>query len=132
MKDVHEIREHAEAEGCPDPSSCACECRTCKRIWFAAGRPRIVGDRLITYRGGVTESQILSDKKDDAINPSHYKQHPSGVEAIQICEHMTFCLGNATKYIWRSGLKSDNPVEDLKKAIWYIQREIVRIEGSKK
>lgn len=66
-----------------------------------------------------------NDNDNDNVNhPPHYKQHPSGIECIQITEHMTFNLGNATKYIWRAGLKSANPIEDLKKAAWYIQREI--------
>jgi hypothetical protein len=53
--------------------------------------------------------------------------HPSGVECIQITEHMNFCLGNAVKYIWRAGLKDGHgDVEDLKKARWYIDREIAR------
>ena len=60
-------------------------------------------------------------------NPQHYKQHPSGVECIQITEHMNFNLGNAIKYLWRAGLKGD-PVEDLEKAAWYIEREIKRIK----
>jgi hypothetical protein len=41
---------------------------------------------------------------------------------------MGFCLGNAVKYIWRAGLKSESPLEDLKKARWYIDREIARLE----
>ena len=72
---------------------------------------------------------IRPQPQHDAVNhPAHYTQHPSGVEAIQITEHMNFCLGNATKYIWRAGLKSANPIEDLKKARWYIEREIARLE----
>ena len=67
----------------------------------------------------------------DPINhPAHYTGHPSGVEAIQICEHMNFCRGNAMKYIFRAGLKGDE-VEDLRKAVWYLQREINRIIGAK-
>jgi hypothetical protein len=62
----------------------------------------------------------------DAINPPHYQDHPSGVECIQITEHMNFCLGNAIKYIWRKDIKHANPVFDLKKALWYIDREIER------
>ncbi len=62
-------------------------------------------------------------------HPPHYTQHPSGVECIQITEHMNFCLGNAIKYIWRAGLKSDDAVEDLKKARFYIEREIKRLGG---
>lgn len=66
---------------------------------------------------------------NDAISPSHYKEHPSGVECITIAEHFGFCLGNAIKYIWRAGLKSTNRTEDLKKARWYLEREIARLEG---
>ena len=62
----------------------------------------------------------------DMVNkPPHYLDHPSGVECIQIAEHFNFCLGNAIKYIWRADLK-DNAVEDLKKARFYINREIER------
>ena len=58
----------------------------------------------------------------DSVNhPKHYAKHPSEVECIQITEHMSFCLGNAVKYIWRAGEK-ENSIEDLKKAIWYIER----------
>lgn len=62
-------------------------------------------------------------------HPPHYNNHASGVECIQITEHMGFCLGNAVKYIWRADLKSDDPVQDLKKARWYIDREIERRQG---
>ena len=60
--------------------------------------------------------------------PDHYRGHPSGVECIQITEHMNFCLGNAMKYIWRAGQKGDL-LEDLKKARWYLDREIARLES---
>jgi hypothetical protein len=61
---------------------------------------------------------------NDPVNhPKHYTEHPSGVECIQITEHMGFCLGNAVKYIWRADLKAD-AIEDLRKARWYIEREI--------
>jgi hypothetical protein len=60
-------------------------------------------------------------------HPSHYNKHPSGVECIDIVEHCNFNLGNAIKYIWRAGLKSDNAIDDLKKAAWYCQREIERL-----
>jgi hypothetical protein len=60
----------------------------------------------------------------DAINPPHYREHPSGIECIQITEHMGFCLGNAVKYIWRAGLKGSDRRQDLEKAIWYLQREL--------
>lgn len=64
---------------------------------------------------------------DPVNHPAHYEAHPSGVECIEITEHMNFCLGNAVKYIWRADHKG-NAVEDLRKAAWYIQREIERRE----
>jgi len=67
-------------------------------------------------------------KKHDPVNhPSHYTSHKSGVEAITICEHENFCVGNAIKYLFRVGKKGD-AIEDLKKARWYIDREIARLE----
>lgn len=56
-------------------------------------------------------------------HPAHYNAHPSGVECIDIVEHMSFNVGNAMKYLWRADEKGA-PIEDLKKAAWYIQREI--------
>jgi hypothetical protein len=69
---------------------------------------------------GVTEMH-----HDDVNHPAHYTDHPSGVECITITEHMSFCLGNAVKYIWRAGRKG-NTIQDLRKAIWYLEREIQR------
>ena len=66
---------------------------------------------------------------DPVNHPTHYTRHPSGIECIQVTEHMNFCLGNALKYIWRAGEKGSK-VEDLKKSVWYIQREIERIESA--
>jgi hypothetical protein len=61
---------------------------------------------------------------NDPVNhPKHYTSHPSGVECIQITEHMGFNLGNAIKYVWRSDLKG-NDVQDLEKAKFYIEREL--------
>jgi len=61
---------------------------------------------------------------NDPVNrPRHYTEHPSGIECIQVTEHMGFNLGNAVKYIWRCDLKKD-AIEDLKKAVWYVEREI--------
>lgn len=62
---------------------------------------------------------------DNVNNPKHYNSHPSGIQVIQVTEHMNFCLGNAVKYILRCDHKND-AVEDLEKAVWYINREIER------
>lgn len=75
-------------------------------------------------------------KKDNINHPSHYTSHPSGIECIDIAEHHDFCIGNAIKYLWRAGLKSEEgiskkekQIEDLKKAIWYIKREIKHLSN---
>lgn len=67
------------------------------------------------------------DQPEKVDHPPRYNTNPSGVECIDVVEHMTFNAGNAIKYIWRHGEKGD-AVEDLRKAIWYIEREIARIE----
>jgi hypothetical protein len=63
---------------------------------------------------------------DPVNHPSHYTQHPSGVECIDIVEHMPYNIGAAIKYLWRAGKKAQH-IEDLKKARWYIDREIQRV-----
>lgn len=64
---------------------------------------------------------------DPVTNPKHYTTHPSGVECIQITEHMPFCLGNVVNYLFRAGLKEGEPtIQDLRKAAWYLNREIER------
>ena len=70
----------------------------------------------------------MADKAPSVVNhPPHYTQHPSGVECITITEHYNFNIGNAIKYLWRAGLKGSQ-LEDLKKADWYVRREIERVE----
>lgn len=66
----------------------------------------------------------MSDSVD---HTSHYNSHPSGIECIDVVEHMNFCVGNAIKYLWRACWKG-KMLEDLKKARWYIDREIARLE----
>lgn len=60
-------------------------------------------------------------------HPKHYNKQVPGVECIDVVEHFNFNRGNAIKYIWRASEKGKE-VEDLQKAIWYIQREIERLE----
>lgn len=70
------------------------------------------------------ESQEIPQQTEDAVNnPKHYTSHPSGVECLDVTRHMSFNLGNATKYIWRCDLKKD-AIEDLRKAIFYLNDEI--------
>jgi hypothetical protein len=66
--------------------------------------------------------QNISSEHDTVNHPLHYCSHPSGIECIQITQHMSFLMGNAMKYLWRADLK--NGKEDLEKAIWYIKKEL--------
>ena len=75
-------------------------------------------------------------EKDNVNHPSHYTSHPSGIECIEIARHYCFSIGNAIKYLWRAGLKKDagledkqKEIEDLKKAIWYINDRIKQLEN---
>jgi len=68
----------------------------------------------------------------EAVNhPKHYNSHPSGVECIDVVRHMNFNLGNVIKYLWRADHKNAS-IEDLKKARWYPDDEIKRLEGAAK
>lgn len=70
--------------------------------------------------------------QNDPVNhPEHYTNHPSGIECIEITKHYDFSIGNAIKYLWRSGLKQEiglssrqKEKQDLEKAIWYINQKI--------
>lgn len=66
----------------------------------------------------------------DAINPAHYGADSGGIQCIDAIAAaigdegaMNFCRGNAIKYLWRGG-KKDDTVQDLRKAMWYIEKEI--------
>lgn len=83
----------------------------------------------IASQACIDNARKQAEKNDPVEHPKHYTDHPSGVECIVITEHMNFCLGNAMKYIWRAGIKTETPIEDLKKARWYIDREIQRLEN---
>ena len=80
---------------------------------------------------------MASKNKNDQVNhPKHYTSDPSGIECIDITRHRNFNIGNAIKYLWRTGLKEDKDrkiidkqVEDLNKAVWYLVDEIHRLGG---
>lgn len=77
-----------------------------------------------------TETEIKSTDSDPVHHPSHYTSDPSGIECIEITRHRNFNIGNAIKHLWRAGLKDGNSdIQDLQKAIWYIQDEIKRLKG---
>jgi hypothetical protein len=62
--------------------------------------------------------------------PAYYGGNENPYEPIKIIEHydLNFNMGNVVKYILRAGLKTPDKIEDLKKAIWYLGREIENLE----
>ncbi len=76
----------------------------------------------------------LSDigKKEMVNHPSHYGGKDNPYEAIKVIDawdlDKDFYLGNAVKYLSRAG-KKDNVVQDLKKAIWYIEKKIEKLQN---
>ena len=81
--------------------------------------------------------RVCKENSVDNVNhPKHYTSHPSGVECIDITRYYPFAIGCAIKYLWRAGLKSDaslsdkeKEIEDLNKAIWYINDRIKQLKN---
>lgn len=68
---------------------------------------------------------VIEEKKADPVNhPPHYQA--GGIETIDFIEakDLNYRLGNVVKYVSRAGKKNFDPIEDLEKALWYLQREI--------
>lgn len=122
--------------------------------WYVASREQYgVIERLETSdRGDATKYEFLLDDgthfatidsnleperpavpDSDPINhPSHYADGWSnGAEVIDITENLNFNRGNAVKYLARAGVKDPtHEIEDLKKARWYVERELNRLKAS--
>jgi hypothetical protein len=69
--------------------------------------------------------------KEKVNHPDHYGGEGNPYEAIKVIEawDLNFHLGNVVKYISREGKKSENNIEDLKKAEWYLNRYIKLLLG---
>lgn len=80
----------------------------------------------------MTEALAAPEPKSDVVShPKHYNQ--GKIEVIEFIEDkkLNYHRGNAIKYISRAGIKNkDKEIEDLRKAIWYLQREIATIEAN--
>jgi hypothetical protein len=92
----------------------------------------------ITYASYFSSIDEEAKIKDNVNHPSHYTwlKDLCGIEPIDICKHLDFDLGNALKYILRAGHKKDSSmtdwektIEDLKKAIFYINDKIEMLEN---
>jgi hypothetical protein len=74
--------------------------------------------------------KVVPIKKEEINHPPHYGGQEDPYEHIKVAEHFGwgYHLGNATKYIWRAGLKnSETEIEDIEKAIWYLNRYIAHV-----
>ena len=96
--------------------------------------------KIQQYTGTMEYNEIQEDmanKTNDMVNhPKHYTSHPSGIECIEITRYYCFAIGSAIKYLWRAGLKQEQgmddkekEIQDLEKAIWYINDRIKQLKG---
>lgn len=93
-------------------------------------------DYRVTRKSQIVENEefftpTFECTEPDMVNsPPHYSwlKEKCGLEVIDITRHLDFDLGNAIKYILRAGRKKD-AVEDLKKAIWYLNDKIKLLEN---
>lgn len=77
---------------------------------------------------GVSVVRNGTGEYEQVDHPAHYNSHPAGIECIDVIEAMTFNVGSAIKYAWRAGLKPGaDALTDLRKAAWYLDREIKRL-----
>ena len=101
-------------------------------VTFARGEPSWLawGECAVELVQAANVAQEETNEKPDAINPPHYQGFSNGAQVVDITEHLNFNRGNAVKYLARAGAKDPaKEIEDIKKAIWYAQRELVRLEG---
>lgn len=95
-------------------------CPSCRLVYSPAS--------LHVCAGSASSVHPMPSPYVDPVNhPPHYRWLP--VEVIEITERLNFCLGNVIKYVLRADHKG-KPVEDLKKARWYLDREIARREAA--
>lgn len=88
------------------------------------------GGELCNRHWSVYQAERAAPPPDPVHHPAHYKQ--GGIEVIDCIEawQLGFCLGNTVKYVARAGKKdASKRLEDLKKARWYLDREIQRSEA---
>jgi hypothetical protein len=96
-------------------------CEDCDYIWDEAIIPAAV-----SFTGHKSKMAAFDMNEQDAVNhPQHYANGMTvEVECIMFTRWLDFDLGNAFKYVWRSGSK-DDAVQDLEKAVWYLEDAIV-------
>ena len=91
-------------------------------VVYVKDRGKLVWKRNVS---GVVNNTIDTVKflADVIHHPKHYTSDDCGVEAIEITSLLPACISNAVKYVWRCG-KKDEDLQELKKALWYINYSI--------
>lgn len=85
---------------------------------------------LNTLRPDLTRLEEIPLADDPVNHPAHYTGFSHGAEVIDIVENLPYNRGAAVKYLARAGKKAiADEVEDLRKAQWYVERELARLEG---
>lgn len=144
-KQLVERYKRALSYAARDYTIAVANCSKCERRDSCGCNPSTVGCRLTLYNKWKHEAGIKIHGADDALTyaqeqPEHIEKyeavnHPAyyktgGIEAIEVIEawDLDFCLGNVVKYIARAGHKTADSLQDLKKAAWYLEREIKRMK----
>lgn len=91
------------------------------------------------------DKQMLKESMDNYIpqvevdNVNHPKHYEGKIECINAMQEVlgkdgtiSFCIGNAFKYIWRCRKKHETPIEDLEKCRWYINKALELLESEDK
>jgi len=93
--------------------------------------------KINEIRNGVPPPEYVppGEKVDLISSPPHYTSVSSSTyETINVIEawNLDFHLGNVVKYVSRAGKKTEDPLQDLEKALWYLKRKIERIKEERK
>lgn len=103
------------------------EARQARRRLVAAGWASVVIVRE-DLKGG-----LVARPPAEILQPPQAAQETAGDDAIEVLERMTFNVGSAAKLLWARGKKSEKEtLEDLRKAKWYLEREIARLTKGEK
>ena len=136
---ILEVIESLDCAGCFFQGHRECKLENPKYCGDTRNDGKSINYKLVEQCKPKDMEQKEEVNTDNVNHPKHYTSHPSGIECIEITRHHNFDIGNAIKYLWRAGLKSeegmedsDKQAEDLNKAIWYIKDEIKRITELKK
>ena len=137
MKSIAEMRDELQSF-CDMHYKCEGDCCQCKNHLCPFYSIRCADEETIAVwhkehfpEQYVTETDFIADSVNDPVNhPSHYTKGKIEVADFIADQKLNFDRGNAVKYVCRAGSKDpEKEVQDLEKAIWYINHEIKTLKG---